>query len=361
MKINLIFFISNFSFGGAGNSIVRLCQSLNKNKYSINVICLGKSGYKKNLIKNNINLIEINKSKLLFSIFNLIQIINNLISERKKNILISNIHYNNVVILFLKRFFKPVKIIIVERTPIEELDIFFGSIDLIKKKIIKVLVKLFYKKADIIIANSSGIKKGLDKLVNKTIKVIYPPSIIGRKKRIKKLNLKNLKLFCFTRLSNEKNIIVLFKALRNLNKNIILNIYGNGVEEKLLKDYVNKNNLNKIIFFKGHKNNMNNIKEQVYISTSLFEGCCNSTIEAINNSKIILSSNCPGGNLEILLNGRGGKLFQSNNYMSLSNSIGYIIKNPKKYYNKTKIAHKHLDRFYLKENIRRYQKIFNSL
>ena len=56
--------------------------------------------------------------------------------ERKKNILISNIHYNNVVILFLKRFFKPVKIIIVERTPIEELEIFFGSIDLIKKKII---------------------------------------------------------------------------------------------------------------------------------------------------------------------------------------------------------------------------------
>lgn len=65
--------------------------------------------------------------------------------------------------------------------------------------------------------------------------------------------------------------------------------------------------------------------------------------------------------MEILLNGRGGKFFENNNYNSLSKSIDYIIKNPKKFYSKTKIAHKYLDRFYLKKNIRNYQKIFNSL
>ena len=37
MKINLIYFISNFSFGGAGNSIVRLCTNLSRKKYSINI------------------------------------------------------------------------------------------------------------------------------------------------------------------------------------------------------------------------------------------------------------------------------------------------------------------------------------
>jgi len=65
--------------------------------------------------------------------------------------------------------------------------------------------------------------------------------------------------------------------------------------------------------------------------------------------------------MEILLNGKGGKFFKSNNYNSLSKSIDCIIKNPKKFYNKTKIAHKYLERFYLKKNIGDYQKIFNNL
>ena len=107
-------------------------------------------------------------------------------------------------------------------------------------------------------------------------------------------------------MSNEKNIILLFKAIKYLdNKKIILNIYGDGPEKNKLIEYVFKNKLNKNIFFKGFRENMNSINEQIYISTSLFEGCSNSTIEAINNSKITICSNCPGGNAEVLLYGKG--------------------------------------------------------
>ena len=45
MKINLIFLCANFEKGGAGNSIIRLCQKLNKKKYIISIICLNKFSY----------------------------------------------------------------------------------------------------------------------------------------------------------------------------------------------------------------------------------------------------------------------------------------------------------------------------
>ena len=40
MKINLIFFLSEFNLGGAGNSVFKLCKNLSKNQFIISVICL---------------------------------------------------------------------------------------------------------------------------------------------------------------------------------------------------------------------------------------------------------------------------------------------------------------------------------
>ena len=38
--INLIFFLPTFIYGGAGNSIYRLCKNLDKRKYKIDIISL---------------------------------------------------------------------------------------------------------------------------------------------------------------------------------------------------------------------------------------------------------------------------------------------------------------------------------
>ena len=38
IKKNLIFFMSDFSYGGAGNSISKLCLNLPNDEYKINII-----------------------------------------------------------------------------------------------------------------------------------------------------------------------------------------------------------------------------------------------------------------------------------------------------------------------------------
>ena len=54
IKKNLIFFMSDFSSGGAGNSISKLCLNLPSKEYSISIISLGKCAYSKILKKKKL-------------------------------------------------------------------------------------------------------------------------------------------------------------------------------------------------------------------------------------------------------------------------------------------------------------------
>ena len=68
---------------------------------------------------------------------------------------------------------KELKIIVTERTAIKELNIYFGLIDFLKKKIIKLLIKILYKKASTIITNSTKSSKDLAKIVKLKINTIF--------------------------------------------------------------------------------------------------------------------------------------------------------------------------------------------
>ena len=221
-KINLIFFLPNFSLGGAGNSITRLCSSLNQTNYNIFLISLGKNFYK-DLFKNkkNIHFIEIKSNKVIFAFFQIKKIVKNIIYnyKSKKTIFLSNIHYANIVSILALRKIENIKIILIERTSIEELRIYNNFIELFKKKIILFLVIHLYKFSDKIIANSKFVSNDLSKLIKKKVLTIHPPSI---KKiypaRVKNIKFNNFKIIFIGRLSKEKGIELIIKSLTLLKK-----------------------------------------------------------------------------------------------------------------------------------------------
>ena len=116
-KKRLIFFLPNFSLGGASESIFKLSKFLKKYNFSILIISLGKNFYKKEFKKINCDVFEINLSKAIFSIF---EIRRKIIEETNKNfhktIFISNIHYANIISIFslinLKNFLEPVTFVL---------------------------------------------------------------------------------------------------------------------------------------------------------------------------------------------------------------------------------------------------------
>ena len=93
---------------------------------------------------------------------------------------------------------------------------------------------------------------------------------------------------------------------------------GRGELKNNLKEYINEK-LNKFIKLKNFHNNPFKFLKQcdLFILTSKFEGLPNVLLESIALKKFVISSDCPTGPKEILLNGKGGLLFKVGDYKDL--------------------------------------------
>lgn len=236
-----------------------------------------------------------------------------------------------------------------------------------KKKIFKLIFGL----ADKIIVNS----KEFQRIFQKTFKIkpiiIYNPSINEKllKKHSRKKIKKNKKIVNFInvgRLTYQKNQILLIKALNQINDlNYKLIIVGNGKEEINLRRYIEQNKLNKRIKIIRNVANANRyyIKSDVFILTSRFEGLPNVLIEAQLNKKFIISTDCPSGPKEILLDGRAGYLFRNENIDDLKKKINNYLTNMNKrdIFKKIQYGFNNLYRFDENNNLQKYYNDIISL
>ena len=84
-------------------------------------------------------------------------------------------------------------------------------------------------------------------------------------------------------------------------------------------------------------------------------------LEAQALKTYIISSNCPTGPKEILLNGKAGFLFPVGDYEALSKLIEKFFKNKKNYNKKILLGYNNLTRFDFKKNLEKYLFVIKSL
>ena len=226
------------------------------------------------------------------------------------------------------------------------------------------LYKILLRLPDKVIVNSKEFKKELDQKFNIKSYVIYNPlnisTILKRSKSKIKFNFykKNcLKLINIGRLVNQKDQLTLLKAINFLKmKESRLLIIGNGTNEKMLKNYIDENKLKskiKIIPFK--KNPYKYLKlADIFLLSSKFEGLPNVVLEAQTLKKYIISTNCPTGPKEILMNGKAGDLVKIGDFKAIAKKIKFYNKNKTKFKIKTEIGFKELKRFNYDYNMSRY-------
>ena len=132
------------------------------------------------------------------------------------------------------------------------------------------------------------------------------------------LNVNSLRILSVGRLTKQKDHITLLKAAKLINPAVKpeLIIIGKGKEYINLKNFIISNHLQKIVKLVGYKaNGYNFIKKcDIFVLTSKYEGLPNVLLEAQFFKKYIISSNCPTGPKEILLNGKAGDLFKMGDY-----------------------------------------------
>ena len=355
---DLIIFIPSIEGGGVEKNlfyITKYIQSKFKNVYLITANKL-----KQNLFGKNVKLIMPNtyyfndKNRFVKNIVCTYLLIKNF---KKRSALILSLQSNFFSIISSKVI--SAKIIIRLNTSPEK------YITNIYKKI---LFKLLYNLADEIIVNSYDFKKNLHKNFYLNSKVILNPIKIDkiRKKIDFFKNFKGLKIISIGRLTNQKNQIILLKALYLLkNKFKVkfkLYLIGRGYNYNFLQNYIFQNKLQKNIKLAGYKKNASNYikSSDLLILPSNYEGLPNTLIEAQVACVPIISSNCPTGPKEILMNGRLGELFRPGDHKDLCKKIYNYYKNRKLLKKKSILAKKFLYRFDYKKNLNEYVLIISK-
>ena len=221
--------------------------------------------------------------------------------------------------------------------------------------------------ADKIIVNSLDFKKKFKTKFKIHAECIYNPlnkNEIIKKSKIKnkfKFDKKKLNIINVGRYTDQKDQLTILKAVNRIKKKIKLNllIVGRGVEKEKLTNFINENNLSRQVqLINYQKNPFNLIKSSdVFILSSLYEGLPNVLLESQVLKKFIISSDCPTGPREILLNGRAGFLFNVGDYIKLSNLILYYSKNKKSLSKKILLGYKNLNRFDQNKNLNMYYKL----
>ncbi len=194
------------------------------------------------------------------------------------------------------------------------------------RKLNKLLVKILYPKADLIIAISYGVKQSLINLdiEEEKIKVIYNPYPIDEIIELAKEPLgsyeeifKHPVLITAGRLTKQKGqwyLLRVFKALKEKHKDLKLVILGEGElkdylvglsQELGLKTYVwDRDALseNFDVYFLGFQKNPFKFiaRSKLFVFPSLWEGFGNVLVEAMVCGVCVVSSDCRSGPREIL-------------------------------------------------------------
>lgn len=186
-------------------------------------------------------------------------------------------------------------------------------------KIFKLAMKLFYNKADTIVAVSNLIKHDLINnygILEDKIAVINNPYNVTQIKKMSDEEISEMKqqvfknptlinVGRFNKQKGQRHLINIVGVLRKSIPNIQLIFLGEGPMEEELKKQVEVLDLKENIHFWGFKKNPYKYisKADIFVFPSLHEGFPNALVEAMACGTPVISSDCKSGPREILAPG----------------------------------------------------------
>lgn len=336
-------FIPSLDFGGAQIVTLNLVNSLVLNKEFIIdlVICKAEGGLS-SLLDRDVNVVNLECSKVYKSFFK----IRNYLLLSKPDFFISHSDIPNLISLIAKSSILKckTKFLIVQHN---YYNIEIQSIKFIGKYV-PLLIKVFYPKADHIIAVSEGVKDFLNNELGnkKKIECIYNPINIKTIEENKNLPIEkeirgNFFLF-IGRLEKVKNLSFLldvFKRFLDDCKDYDLVIIGDGSLKSGLINYAKQLGIGDKVYILGYRMNPYNYisKSALVLLTSFSEALPTIIVESIYIGKTIISTPNKGA-VELLCNNLSGYVSDSfNDIDSFVELIHKGLKYPISYYSLQKL------------------------
>lgn len=122
-----------------------------------------------------------------------------------------------------------------------------------------------------------------------------------------------------------------FIEIHKKHPDFILKIYGNGIIEREIGEYIEKNNAQKYIILNDFLKSIHNevLDSYGFISSSNYEGMSNSMLEALAIGLPCICTDCPiGGAKMIIRDGVNGLLVPVKDKEAMVKAINRLIENP---------------------------------
>ncbi|WP_313386135.1 glycosyltransferase [Chishuiella sp.] len=351
----ILFILPDLNQGGAERVITTLCNELNRELFKPKLVLFKKEGFYLNNLKDDVEIYELNVSRIRYSIFKIIP----LIIKLKPDIVFTGWGEISSFLSPLIPFFSKTKFITRETNVVSK--------HVIRKEIL--FFYKFYNNFHQIIAQSDDMKNDLIQnfniTENKIIKINNPIDFdMINKMKIEKLNFEYdksyKKIVAIGNLSPRKGFDLLLNVMNELkNESILLTILGAGAFKDELENQKKQLGLNNVIF-KGKVDNPFSylFNSDLFILSSRYEGFPNVLLEAGACGVYSLANNCPGGINEIIEIGINGEIFPIENYKGFSNKIKDILYQK---HDKQKIEQSIYSRFSKEIIIKEYEEILQNI
>lgn len=312
-KKKIFIIIPKYKIGGAERVMIGIANQLAKYDFKVFLITLVKT--EKFLLSKNIKLINLDKKKVIYSIFQLKKVID----KYEPDICLSTISHTNIALYIASKLTKHKSIIFLRES--NNLFMSLDNYNFFYKFIFFQLIKMSYRNSNLI-TPSLELSKELKKKLKIRKKVYYIPNpiLIKRSKHYIK---KKFDFISIGSLSSQKDHLTLLKAFKyaNLKKNKLkLLIIGEGNLKQKISKYIFENDLKNKVKILKNTNDVNKYLNlsKIFILSSKYEGYPNVLLDAAATKIPIISTNCKFGPNEILEKGIFGKLFNVGDYNTLS-------------------------------------------
>lgn len=333
--IKILFIIPALGNGGAERTAQLLLNNINRKKFKVYLVVFKDFDKNSYLILEDIPVIVI-KKRNRWDFFKLVLKISSLLKEIKPDIVVGFIDYANIISVLARKISGwNGKIVLTEHSN--------PQITLPHKKFQKLkkwFIKIIYSSSDFTVTVSKGMKKSMENylgLNGDKIKVIYNSIDINSIKKMTKeipshswfKEKKFPILISIGRLTKQKAYIDLLRAFTTVKKNILCKLIIIGVGEDLenLRNLSKRLEISEDVDFIGfQKNPFAFISySDVFILSSHWETFGIVLIEAMACGIPVISTRCPYGPEEIIIDRVNGLLVPVGNIKIMSEAISRLL------------------------------------
>jgi len=332
------FFLPSLDGGGAERVLVNLAQGFAKRGLRVDMVLAKAKGPYLSQVPLEVQVVDLGARRVLYSLPSLVRYLR----QERPQAMLSTLNHANIMALWAKKLAHvPTRLVVREANTVS---ISAASAPTLKGKLMPYLIRVFYRWADVVVANSRGVAEDLLRLVGPPpdkVKVIYNPVVTPELfvKAEEPLDHPWFRrgeppvILGVGRLTKQKDFPTLIQAFALVRKKrpARLMILGEGEERPNLEALVRELGLKGDVALPGFVDNPYKFMKRAaaLVLSSRWEGLPNALIEALALGTPVVATDCPGGSREILEDEKWGRLVPIGDIEVLADAIVDVLSNPK--------------------------------